>query len=127
MSRHFDETRKTSECLLKTSIFSVHGGLSPELFLCDALLLNRKREIPEYGIMADITWSDPEDSSKLTWRSNSRGSGSVFSGQPVKKLFHTNRIVLVTRSHQLPREVCCNGCQDVAEEDAARLVILRGD
>jgi diadenosine tetraphosphatase ApaH/serine/threonine PP2A family protein phosphatase len=87
------------------NVLSVHGGLSPELFFYDDLLMKKhRREIPEKGIMADITWSDPDDSLTLTWRRNSRGAGYVFGGYPVKKFCHANRLIFITRSHQLVQD-----------------------
>jgi hypothetical protein len=49
------------------NILSVQRGRYPELFFYEALLLrNRKRKIPKSGIMSDIAWSDPDDSTTLT-------------------------------------------------------------
>jgi diadenosine tetraphosphatase ApaH/serine/threonine PP2A family protein phosphatase len=45
--------------IIDTDVFSVHGGLSPELVLSEALLVkNRQKEIGEKGMIADLTWSD---------------------------------------------------------------------
>jgi diadenosine tetraphosphatase ApaH/serine/threonine PP2A family protein phosphatase len=85
-------------------VFSVHGGLSPSVvFLDEILAVNRRVEIPERGIIADLTWSDPEDGTFL-WRTNPRGAGYVFGSTPAHMFCHINRLRTVTRSHQLVME-----------------------
>jgi diadenosine tetraphosphatase ApaH/serine/threonine PP2A family protein phosphatase len=88
--------------LIDGRVFAVHGGLSPDVVMVARVLaMDRRREIPEEGPLADLTWSDPEEIEALDFRPNHRGAGFVFGPRPVKVFNHLNRIVLVTRSHQL--------------------------
>lgn len=89
--------------LTDKDIFSVHGGLSPELPLLELIEVeDRQKDIPSFGPFADLTWSDPSD--VAGWRQNSRGAGYVFGRNEVMKFNHLNRIRLITRSHQLVQE-----------------------
>ncbi|KAJ3124315.1 putative serine/threonine protein phosphatase, partial [Irineochytrium annulatum] len=46
--------------IIEDSIFCVHGGLSPSLHTIDQIrVIDRFREIPHEGPMADLVWSDP--------------------------------------------------------------------
>jgi diadenosine tetraphosphatase ApaH/serine/threonine PP2A family protein phosphatase len=86
-------------------IFSVHGGLSPDLRVIDGLMqVDRYHEIPDAGLLADVTWSDPEDGRPVEWQPNRRGAGFIFGEKPVAKFCHWNNIKLVTRSHQIVME-----------------------
>jgi serine/threonine-protein phosphatase 4 catalytic subunit len=60
-------------------VFSIHGGLSPDLdFVSDAMRIGLRQEIPAAGLLADLTWSDPEEPPHLEWHANPRGAGFVF-------------------------------------------------
>jgi diadenosine tetraphosphatase ApaH/serine/threonine PP2A family protein phosphatase len=86
-------------------VFSVHGGSSPGLPFIERInLINRKTEIPEAGLLADLTWSDPDGNRELEWKKNKRGAGWIFGKTVVERFNHVNRIRLITRSHQLVRE-----------------------
>jgi diadenosine tetraphosphatase ApaH/serine/threonine PP2A family protein phosphatase len=84
-------------------VFSVHGGLSPELPLWQNVSeFDRVTEIPESGPLADLTWSDPEN--VHDWRRNPSGPGFLFGARQVKQWCHVNRFDFITRSHQLAME-----------------------
>jgi diadenosine tetraphosphatase ApaH/serine/threonine PP2A family protein phosphatase len=86
-------------------IFSVHGGLSPQLIFYGELLdMDRKKELPEIGILADLTWSDPSDVRSVNWSPNSRGAGYIYGQQAVCKFCHRNKLKRITRSHQIAQE-----------------------
>jgi diadenosine tetraphosphatase ApaH/serine/threonine PP2A family protein phosphatase len=88
--------------IVDADVFSVHGGLSPKLVLCEDLLAkDRQKEIAEKGMIADLTWSDLDGTPDLQWRPNARGAGFVFGAVVVKRFCHRNRLRLITRSHQL--------------------------
>jgi diadenosine tetraphosphatase ApaH/serine/threonine PP2A family protein phosphatase len=90
--------------LTDREIFSVHGGLSPDLTSpVDVHRCKRQREIPENGVIADLTWSDPADGN-VGWRPNTRGAGFVFGREPTERFCHLNSLRLVTRSHQVVQE-----------------------
>jgi diadenosine tetraphosphatase ApaH/serine/threonine PP2A family protein phosphatase len=91
--------------LIDTDVFSVHGGISPSLPFTERInLIERRVEIPDAGLLADLTWSDPEPTLKTAWRKNSRGAGWIFGREAVEKFTNLNRIKCITRSHQLARE-----------------------
>jgi diadenosine tetraphosphatase ApaH/serine/threonine PP2A family protein phosphatase len=91
--------------LIDTDVFSVHGGISPAVPFTERVnLIDRCVEIPDDGPLADLTWSDPEDSLTTGWRKNSRGAGWIFGRDAVEKFTCINRIKVITRSHQLVRE-----------------------
>ena len=49
-------------CIIDDEIFCVHGGLSPNVQTIDQIkIIDRFREIPHDGAMADLVWSDPEE------------------------------------------------------------------
>lgn len=86
--------------LVDEDVFCVHGGLSPALPLIERIsLLDRQRELPPKGPLADLCWSDPESVS--TWRENTRGAGYLFGPNDTRKFTIINRLRYVCRSHQL--------------------------
>ena len=86
--------------LVDEDVFCVHGGLSPALPLIERIsLLDRQKELPPKGPLADLCWSDPESVS--TWRENTRGAGYLFGPTDTRKFTIINRLRYVCRSHQL--------------------------
>jgi diadenosine tetraphosphatase ApaH/serine/threonine PP2A family protein phosphatase len=86
-------------------IFSVHGGISPALPLMSRLIEERRnQELPEAGILADLTWSDPDDANSIPWRPNNRGAGYIFGDKALKAFCRVNSLKFVTRSHQVVME-----------------------
>ncbi|OHT11551.1 Ser/Thr protein phosphatase [Tritrichomonas foetus] len=89
--------------VIDRDIFSVHGGLSPDLPLIEMVSLqNRQDELPSSGPLCDLCWSDPEDVRK--WRQNQRGAGYCFGENEVREFNQQNKLTMVTRSHQLIME-----------------------
>ena len=87
--------------VISNKFFCVHGGLSPELTFYQQLYsLNRLCDIPDIGILADLTWSDPSEDVKQ-WIKSRRGSGYNFGRNEVEEFLHLNNLDLVIRSHQL--------------------------
>ncbi|KAF4722167.1 Mitochondrial GTPase [Perkinsus olseni] len=85
-------------------VFAVHGGLSPDLGDVDQIrLLQRVQEVPPQGPLADLVWSDPDDSVK-GWQLNPRGAGLVFGADPTRQFLHQNGLRMVARAHQLVQE-----------------------
>ncbi|KAK8894400.1 hypothetical protein M9Y10_022835 [Tritrichomonas musculus] len=90
--------------IIDNEIFSTHGGLSPYMRYA-GLLMNeeRRNEIPNAGILADLTWSDPDDQIKQ-WRPNTRGAGFLFGKSQTREFCQNNGVKLVLRSHQLANQ-----------------------
>jgi serine/threonine-protein phosphatase 6 catalytic subunit len=86
-------------------VFAVHGGLSPAISLVSQIqLIDRFKEIPPEGPMADLMWSDPEESLSSHWLQNPRGAGWIFGASPTREFLHLNNLSLVARGHQLVNE-----------------------
>jgi len=89
--------------LVNDNVFCVHGGLSPKISLIESLsVLNRRKELPSRGPLADICWSDPENI--LEWHENQRGAGYLFGKPQVDAFCHNNKLEFVARSHQIVDE-----------------------
>ncbi|KAI9003681.1 Metallo-dependent phosphatase-like protein [Gaertneriomyces semiglobifer] len=101
--------------VIDDAIFCVHGGLSPSIHTIDQIrVLDRFREIPHEGSMADLVWSDPistptliEDTTKGDFSISPRGAGYIFGPLVTRKFLDTNGLGHICRAHQL----CMEGYQ----------------
>ncbi|KAJ3283564.1 putative serine/threonine protein phosphatase [Borealophlyctis nickersoniae] len=106
--------------VIDDAIFCVHGGLSPSLHTVDQIrVIDRFREIPHEGPMADLVWSDPV--STPTFNTNTgagsddkgdfaispRGAGYIFGKEVTRKFLEVNGMGHICRAHQL----CMEGYQ----------------
>lgn len=90
--------------VIDDSIFCVHGGLSPNVHTIDQIkLVDRFKEIPHEGAMADLVWSDPDDENGL-FALSPRGAGYTFGVDVVKKFLQMNDMDKILRAHQLCNE-----------------------
>jgi serine/threonine-protein phosphatase PPG1 len=79
-------------------------GLSPSIHSIDQIkIIDRFREIPHEGPMADLVWSDP-DSERDEFSLSPRGAGYTFGAQVVKKFLQVNSMSHILRAHQLCQE-----------------------
>lgn len=86
------------------TIFACHGGLSPSCQQLDQIrAVDRFREIPHDGIMADLVWSDP-DVEITDFKLSPRGAGYLFGSDIMNKFCHDNNLVQMIRAHQLCNE-----------------------
>jgi len=84
-------------------VFSLHGGLSPNIETLDVIRqLDRRTEVPHDGPMCDLLWSDPED--KLGWGLSPRGAGYIFGPDISKEYLRKNGLTFIARAHQLIME-----------------------
>lgn len=94
----------TLSVVINNSIFCVHGGLSPTIYTIDQIkIVDRFKEIPHEGPMADIVWSDP-DTTKPDFSLSPRGAGYIFGIDIVKKFLDRNNMEHILRAHQLCQE-----------------------
>lgn len=86
-------------------VFSVHGGISPKLPSIETLnTIDRYKEPPVSGIVADLLWSDPAECDMQSFEASSRGSGVLFGETQCKEFLRLNDLEFMTRSHQLVME-----------------------
>lgn len=94
----------TLSVVIDNQIFCVHGGLSPSIHSIDQIkIIDRFREIPHEGPMADLVWSDP-DPERDEFSLSPRGAGYTFGAQVVKKFLAVNGMSHILRAHQLCQE-----------------------
>jgi Calcineurin-like phosphoesterase len=64
--------------IVASKIFCVHGGLSPSLnTMEDIKRIARPTDVPDYGLLNDLLWSDPSETA-LDWEDNERGVSYCF-------------------------------------------------
>lgn len=94
----------TLSVVINDDIFCVHGGLSPSIHSIDQIkVIDRFREIPHEGPMADLVWSDP-DPDRDEFFLSPRGAGYTFGAAVVSKFLHVNSMSHILRAHQLCQE-----------------------
>ncbi len=80
----------------------MHGGISPDLHELDQIRnIARPTEIPDYGLMCDILWADPNKEIKHGWGENERGISFTFAADVLRSFCKRNGIELVCRAHQV--------------------------
>jgi diadenosine tetraphosphatase ApaH/serine/threonine PP2A family protein phosphatase len=93
-------------CAIVNSLALVlHGGLFSQngIKISDLEKLNRASESEEFGLLADMLWSDPQ---QIMGRAHSpRGAGILFGPDITKMFLEENGLTLLIRSH----EVCKKG------------------
>ncbi|KAJ3440301.1 serine/threonine-protein phosphatase pp2a-related [Anaeramoeba flamelloides] len=86
--------------IIDNKIFAIHGGLSPNLKTIDQIQnLDRFRDIPNFGLLCDLMWSDPGETNGFS--ENTRGVGCTFGQDITKKFLKNNNMELIIRAHQL--------------------------
>jgi serine/threonine-protein phosphatase PP1 catalytic subunit len=90
--------------LVNKKIFCTHAGISPQLeSLSQINKLNRNVEIPEKGILCDLTWSDPKKQ-RNKWVESDRGVSYTFNEDAVDQFIKKMNIDLIVRAHQVVDE-----------------------
>ncbi|KAF1806576.1 Metallo-dependent phosphatase-like protein [Mucor lusitanicus] len=101
--RHFVDVFNTMPiaALIGSRIFCVHGGLSPSMQAMEQITsIQRPVEIPEYGLLNDLLWSDPSDASP-DWSENDRGVSVCFGTKNVDGFLARYDLDLVCRAHMV--------------------------
>ncbi|CAO3698561.1 unnamed protein product [Rhizopus stolonifer] len=87
--------------LVAGKIFCVHGGLSPSLRSMDEIRsIQRPTDVPDYGLLNDLLWSDPADI-EGDWENNERGVSYVFGKKIINEFLSNFDLDLVCRAHMV--------------------------
>ncbi|KAJ3017559.1 serine/threonine protein phosphatase Pzh1 [Thoreauomyces humboldtii] len=90
--------------LVAGKIFCVHGGLSPSLQAMDDIrAITRPSDVPDFGLLNDLLWSDPSDTAN-DWEDNERGVSYCFGKQIVSEFLARHDLDLVCRAHMVVEE-----------------------
>ena len=90
--------------ILDDKIICMHGGLGPDLDKIDKIRnIIRPTDVPERGLLCDLLWSDPDQSSN-GFGNNERGVSVVFNGKIVQDFLKNNDLDLICRANQVVEE-----------------------
>ncbi|KAF9478534.1 phosphoprotein phosphatase PPZ [Pholiota conissans] len=87
--------------IVASKIFCVHGGLSPSLHsMEDIKRIQRPTDVPDFGLLNDLLWSDPSDTA-LDWEDNERGVSYCFGKAIINEFLVRYDMDLICRAHMV--------------------------
>ena len=88
--------------VLDDRILCMHGGLSSELERVEQIKnILRPSDIPEQGLLCDLLWSDPDETTDGGYGINDRGVSITFGQKVVEEFLKKNDLDLICRAHQV--------------------------
>ncbi|KAK6052765.1 phosphoprotein phosphatase 1 domain protein [Cooperia oncophora] len=85
-------------------ILCMHGGISEELMDFKQLeKIERPCDIPDIGVIADLTWADP-DPNISGFEESPRGAARIFGADALKNFCKLHGLDLVVRAHQVVQD-----------------------
>ncbi|CAF4686199.1 unnamed protein product [Rotaria socialis] len=92
-----------AHCINK-KIFVTHGGLfnKDDVTLQDICGIDRVRQPPNEGLMADLLWSDPQTQNGRC--ESKRGLGIQFGPDITERFLKLNNLEYIVRSHELKQQ-----------------------
>ena len=64
----------------------------------DIKVLRRPTDVPDYGLLTDLLWSDPSDT-PFGWEDNDRGVGYYFGKSVINEFLARYDMDLICRAH----------------------------
>ncbi|ULU11462.1 hypothetical protein L3Y34_015121 [Caenorhabditis briggsae] len=90
--------------IVNKRIMCMHGGISEELYDMKQLdALKRPLDTPDIGIIADLTWADPETEIEM-YKESPRGAGKIFGAKAVDEFCKHFSLDLIVRAHQVVQD-----------------------
>ncbi|KAK4746152.1 hypothetical protein SAY87_012464 [Trapa incisa] len=87
--------------IIDDKILCMHGGLSPDLQSLNQIAeIKRPTDVPEFGLLCDLLWSDPNPNVE-GWTSSDRGVSCMFGADRVVEFLEKNDLDLICRGHQV--------------------------
>jgi len=92
--------------IINNKFQAVHGGISPSCLNLKMITeIDRFKEIPKYGILMDIVWSDPienlDEALSTEWVENSKRSCSYkFGSKALIPYLSNNNLFCIIRAHE---------------------------
>ena len=87
--------------IVASKIFCVHGGLSPSLHHMDDIKrIQRPTDVPDFGLLNDLLWSDPSDTA-ADWEDNERGVSYCFGKAIINDFLVRYDMDLICRAHMV--------------------------
>uniref|UniRef100_A0A0N4Z9F8 Serine/threonine-protein phosphatase n=1 Tax=Parastrongyloides trichosuri TaxID=131310 RepID=A0A0N4Z9F8_PARTI len=90
--------------LIEGIVLCMHGGISEELKdLSQFKNVVRPCDIPDIGMLADLTWADPTEKIDK-YDVSPRGASRIFGKKALDEFLSSNGIQMVVRAHQVVEE-----------------------